>query len=87
MNKNNKHILKQLVDKDFKSPVKIPTKFEDTNDLNDLGKRGENNYLKYLTFEGAKKRYNELTDELIERIDFELETIQNTGYPGYFLIV
>ncbi|MDB9713004.1 DNA polymerase III subunit alpha, partial [Flavobacteriaceae bacterium] len=65
----------------------IPTKFEDTNDLNDLGKRGENNYLKYLTFEGAKKRYNELTDELVERIDFELSTIEKTGYPGYFLIV
>jgi DNA polymerase-3 subunit alpha len=55
--------------------------------LKDAGKRGENNYLRHLTFEGAKKRYHELTDELNERIDFELKTIEKTGYPGYFLIV
>src|SRR5690606_31621519 len=36
---------------------------------------------------GAKKRYPELTDEIKERIDFELSVIENTGYPGYFLIV
>ena len=65
----------------------IPSEFEDPNDLKDAGKRGENNYLRHLTFEGAKKRYVELTDELTERIDFELKTIEKTGYPGYFLIV
>ncbi|MDC1109363.1 DNA polymerase III subunit alpha, partial [Flavobacteriaceae bacterium] len=65
----------------------IPSEFEDPNDLKDAGKRGENNYLRHLTFEGAKKRYVELTDELNERIDFELKTIEKTGYPGYFLIV
>ncbi len=47
----------------------------------------EDDYLKYLTYEGAKKRYPELTTEIKERIDFELETIKKTGYPGYFLIV
>lgn len=47
----------------------------------------EDEYLKYLTYEGAKKRYPELTPEIKERIDFELETIKKTGYPGYFLIV
>ena len=47
----------------------------------------EDDYLKYLTYEGAKKRYPELTVEVKERIDFELETIKKTGYPGYFLIV
>ena len=65
----------------------IPSEFEDPNDLKDAGKRGENNYLRHLTFEGAKKRYFELTAELNERIDFELKTIEKTGYPGYFLIV
>ena len=65
----------------------IPSEFEDPNDLKDAGKRGENNYLRHLTFEGAKKRYVELTAELTERIDFELKTIEKTGYPGYFLIV
>ena len=33
-----------------------------------------------------KFRYQELTPEITERINFELETIENSGYPGYFLI-
>ncbi|MDR2039805.1 MAG: DNA polymerase III subunit alpha [Bacteroidales bacterium] len=44
-------------------------------------------YLKHLTYEGAKKRYATIDDKVKERIDFELETIKNMGYPGYFLIV
>ena len=66
----------------------IPDEFKDNADLADGGKRGENAYLKHLTFEGAKKRYgNELSEEVVERLDFELSVIENTGYPGYFLIV
>ena len=65
----------------------IPEEFRDAADLEDGGKRGENNYLRYLTYEGAKKRYGEITDAIRERLDFELKTIANTGYPGYFLIV
>ena len=65
----------------------IPEEFTDASDLEDGGKRGENNYLRHLTYEGAKKRYPELTDEIRERLDFELSVIENTGYPGYFLIV
>ena len=47
----------------------------------------EDDYLKHLTFEGAKKRYGELNKEVRDRLDFELDTIKKTGYPGYFLIV
>jgi len=47
----------------------------------------EDDYLRYLTYEGAKKRYGELTPFITERLDFELDTIKKTGYPGYFLIV
>lgn len=47
----------------------------------------ENDYLRHLTYEGAKKRYSEITQEIRARLDFELETIRKTGYPGYFLIV
>lgn len=47
----------------------------------------ENAYLRHLTLEGAKKRYATIGSELLERIDFELQTIAYTGYPGYFLIV
>ncbi|MFN9683335.1 MAG: DNA polymerase III subunit alpha, partial [Bacteroidota bacterium] len=47
----------------------------------------QDSYLRHLTYEGAKKRYPELSAALCERIDFELKVIQNSGYPGYFLIV
>ncbi|MEP2667912.1 MAG: DNA polymerase III subunit alpha [Cyclobacteriaceae bacterium] len=47
----------------------------------------EDDYLRHITYEGAKKRYPEITEEIKERLDFELETIKKTGYPGYFLIV
>jgi DNA polymerase III subunit alpha len=65
----------------------IPSAFLVSEDQNDEGKRGENKYLHFLTYEGAKRRYAEITEEIRERIDFELTTIENSGYPGYFLIV
>lgn len=65
----------------------IPKEFVVVEDETDKGKRGENKYLNYLTYEGAKRRYPKITDEIKERIDFELLTIENSGYPGYFLIV
>ncbi|WP_456420531.1 DNA polymerase III subunit alpha [Lutibacter sp.] len=66
----------------------IPERFINPEDAIDGGVRGENAYLKYLTFEGAKKRYGEKLDKDIqERLDFELSIIEMTGYPGYFLIV
>ncbi|WP_374958479.1 DNA polymerase III subunit alpha [Gilvibacter sp.] len=65
----------------------IPEQFQVAEDETDGGKRGENKYLRHLTYEGAKKRYQEITPEIEERLDFELDVIANTGYPGYFLIV
>lgn len=65
----------------------IPHEFKVPEDDLDGGKRGENKYLRYLTYKGAERRYAEITDEVRERIDFELMTIENSGYPGYFLIV
>lgn len=65
----------------------IPEEFQDEEDKIDGGKRGENAYLRHLTYEGAKKRYGEITDDVRERLDFELDVIAKTGYPGYFLIV
>jgi DNA polymerase-3 subunit alpha len=49
--------------------------------------KNEDEYLKHLTYEGAKRRYGTLSDKIRERVDFELETIQRMGFPGYFLIV
>lgn len=65
----------------------IPEQFLVAEDETDGGKRGENKFLRHLTYEGAKIRYGELTPPVIERLDFELATIEKTGYPGYFLIV
>jgi len=84
----------------------IPEEFLHPDDV-DGGKRGENAYLRHLTYEGARRRYPELIEvsfealtdvdipegsserikEIKQRLDFELEVIANTGYPGYFLIV
>ena len=54
----------------------LPENFENDGD-----------YLRHLVYEGAKEKYGTITDKLKERIDFELETIINMGFPGYFLIV
>ncbi|MFI3315140.1 MAG: DNA polymerase III subunit alpha [Rikenellaceae bacterium] len=45
-------------------------------------------YLKHITYEGARRRYtDDIPKETIDRIDFELDTIERMGFPGYFLIV
>jgi DNA polymerase III subunit alpha len=54
----------------------IPAEFSDKDE-----------YLRFLTYNGAKNRWVELTEQQITRIDFELETIAKMGFPGYFLIV
>ncbi len=64
----------------YKDPVMpdfpLPEEFSDPDE-----------YLRHITYEGAKKRYPDLTPEIVERIDFELATVRKMGYPGYFLIV
>ncbi len=48
----------------------------------------EADYLKKLTFDGAKKFYGDpLTPEIKERLVFELHIMKTMGFPGYFLIV
>ena len=54
----------------------IPAEFSDKDE-----------YLRFLTYKGAKERWVDLSEEQISRIDFELETIAKMGFPGYFLIV
>jgi len=44
-------------------------------------------YLRHITYEGAKMRWGEMSADQKERVDFELDTIINMGFPGYFLIV
>ena len=48
----------------------------------------EADYLKELTLAKATERYgNPVPEEVVERIEFELETMKTMGFPGYFLIV
>ena len=48
----------------------------------------EADYLAKLAYEGAKRRYGEvLTEEVSERMKFELYIMKTMGFPGYFLIV
>lgn len=61
----------------------IPKEFQVHDDAN----LNQWEYLKHITYEGAKKRYSEIGENLRERIDFELFTIKTMGFAGYFLIV
>ncbi|MDB5192419.1 MAG: polymerase subunit alpha, partial [Segetibacter sp.] len=61
----------------------IPKEFQQHDD----GNLNQWEYLHYLTYEGARKRYSEITEEIRERLDFELFTIKTMGFAGYFLIV
>lgn len=48
----------------------------------------EADYLAKLAYEGARKLYGDpLTDEVEERVRFELHIMKTMGFPGYFLIV
>ena len=47
----------------------------------------EDDFLRHLAFEGAKRKYGEVTQSIVERLDFELAVIRNMGFAGYFLIV
>jgi DNA polymerase-3 subunit alpha len=47
----------------------------------------QDEYLEHITWEGARKRYTEITPEIEERIRFELFTVKTMGFAGYFLIV
>ncbi len=51
------------------------------------GFESQDAYLRHLTYEGAKRRYSHITPDIQDRLDFELDVIAKSGYPGYFLIV
>ncbi|MEC7068834.1 MAG: DNA polymerase III subunit alpha, partial [Bacteroidota bacterium] len=86
--------IEEVIDKvepfDLAREVLLP-KFDIPNsfsaDASNDSKDKENKFLRHLTLQGAKRRYGKISDEIQERLDFELEVIANTGYPGYFLIV
>jgi DNA polymerase-3 subunit alpha len=52
------------------------------------GFTNQNAFLRHLAYEGCKKRFGELIPtEITERLEFEVKTIEDSGFAGYFLIV
>lgn len=51
------------------------------------GYRSADEYLEYLANRGLAERYSKVTEGLRERLEYELATIRNMGYSGYFLII
>ncbi|WP_259292735.1 DNA polymerase III subunit alpha [Candidatus Karelsulcia muelleri] len=78
--------LKELIEKvefyDITNKMVLP-KF----DIPNFKQNYENEYLRDLTYQGAKKKYLDINDIIKKKIEFELYTIKKIGYPGYFLIV
>ena len=50
-------------------------------------KQTHTEYLRNLVLAGAEERYGRLTEEIQQRVDYELSVIAKMGYEGYFLIV
>ena len=71
------------------SEEKARKKIEDMGGYDKLYRiKLEADYLSKLAFEGASRRYGDpLSEELMERIKFELHIMKTMGFPGYFLIV
>ncbi|MCK4359716.1 MAG: DNA polymerase III subunit alpha [Candidatus Cloacimonetes bacterium] len=55
--------------------VSIPSEFKDMDE-----------YLRDLVYESVEKKYDSATDEIKQRIDYELKVIKDTGFAGYFLV-
>ncbi len=77
---NTKEIVDKVAEYEITRPVlmpnfSIPSSFTSQQD-----------YLKHLTLKGAKLLYEKLSDELMERINFELNVLGEMGFAGYFLI-
>jgi len=77
---NTKEIVDKIEEYELKRDVVLPS-FPIPDGFAD-----EFSYLEHLSWEGANKRWKEITPEIKERMDFELDTIKHMGFPGYFLI-
>jgi DNA polymerase III subunit alpha len=78
---NIEELVKKTCPLTLKQEILLP-KFEIPENFTD-----QDDFLRHLSYEGAKNRYGEVTLEITERIDHELSIIKNMGFPGYFLIV
>src|SRR4030042_3202403 len=51
------------------------------------GKKSADEFLKELAYQGISRRYSKTTKEILDRLEFELGVIGQTGFASYFLIV
>ncbi|MCX7696479.1 MAG: DNA polymerase III subunit alpha [Bacteroidales bacterium] len=80
----------------LKNTLEIAEKVEDYSILHEVqlpefprpsSFKSDDEYLDYLTWKGARNKYQHLSPEIEERIQFELDIIKKMGFAGYFLIV
>ncbi|HAP00414.1 MAG TPA: DNA polymerase III subunit alpha [Bacteroidetes bacterium] len=70
-------VSKMKLDRDILLPAySVPEKFPD-----------QMSYLEHLTYEGAKRKFGEVTDIVRSRLEYELKVIRDMKFAGYFLIV
>jgi len=50
------------------------------------GYEGDDDYLRHLTLEGAKRRWPTMPEEIVKRLSYELKVISDMGFSAYFLI-
>lgn len=80
---DNTYEVFEKCDVDFNSKIYMP-KFPipETSKSTTLA-----DYLSELVYEGLNDRYDEITDEIKDRVAFELKVINDMEFPGYFLVV
>ena len=80
---DNTYEVFEKCDVDFKSKIYMPNfPIPDTSKATTLA-----DYLSELVYKGLDNRYDELTDEIRDRVAFELQVISDMDFPGYFLVV
>jgi len=78
---NTNEIIEKVDHLDLSSELLLPH-YSIPDEFNSMA-----DYLRDLTYKGAKKRYGEITQEISERIEQELSIITRMDFAGYFLIV
>ena len=68
--------LELFFDRMYLPPYTIPSSYDNAGD-----------YLKSLCYAGLKEKFDNITPEIEERLNYELQVINEMGYAGYFLIV
>ncbi|MFQ5805663.1 MAG: DNA polymerase III subunit alpha [Phycisphaerae bacterium] len=71
----------EMCDVEFDFSKRFAPKYEPPD------RKSADEYLRELVYQGARQRYGEISEELRQRIDYELSVISSKGFSGYFLIV